>query len=128
MADEFTGKSVLVTGAASGIGRAIAGKFAARGARLLLVDIDAAKGKAATAELRDQGAEAHFFESDVADASACMRMVDAARNLFGRLDAAVNNAGIADGPVVEATDNYPIERWGPDHRRQSLRRLSFFTL
>jgi NAD(P)-dependent dehydrogenase (short-subunit alcohol dehydrogenase family) len=111
MADEFTGKSVLVTGAASGIGRAIAGKFAARGARLLLVDIDAAKGKASTDELSDQGAEAHFFEADVADASACARMVDMARNLFGRLDAAVNNAGIADGAVVEATENYPTERW-----------------
>jgi len=111
MGDEFTGKSVLVTGAASGIGRAVADKFAARGANLLLVDIDAPKGKAAAAELRNQGAEAHFFEADVADASACRRMVDTARDLFGRLDAAVNNAGIADGSVVEATDNYPLERW-----------------
>lgn len=111
MGDAFIGKSVLVTGAASGIGRAVAGKFAARGARLLLVDIDAAKGKAATAELCGQGADAHFFEADVADPSACARMVDAARDLYGRLDAAVNNAGVADGAVVEATDNYPIERW-----------------
>src|SRR5579859_4192715 len=111
MGDEFTGKSVLVTGAASGIGRAVAGMFAAGGAHLLLVDIDAAKGEAATVELRNQGAEAHFFEADVADALACRRMVDTARDLFGRLDVAVNNAGVADGPVVEATDNYPIERW-----------------
>ncbi len=111
MSAELEGRAVLVTGAASGIGRAIAGKFAARGARLLLVDIDADGGEKAASVLRAQGAAAHFVQADVAKAADCAHMVDTARNLFGRLDTAVNNAGIGDGPVVEATDNYPLDRW-----------------
>ncbi len=111
MSGELRDRAVLVTGAASGIGRAIAGKFAAGGARLLLVDIDQEKGETAAATLRETGVTAHFIEADVAYAADCDRMVETARTLFGRLDAAVNNAGIGDGPVVEATDNYPLDRW-----------------
>jgi NAD(P)-dependent dehydrogenase (short-subunit alcohol dehydrogenase family) len=111
MSDELEGCAVLVTGAGSGIGRSIAGKFAERGARLLLADIDRDSGEAVTQALRGAGATAHFVLADVAVASDCERMVSEARARFGRLDAAINNAGIGDGPVVEATDNYPLERW-----------------
>ena len=109
--DEMKGKVALITGAATGIGRASAELFAREGARLLLADYDAERGEQLAAQLRAAGGEALFVKTDVAKASDCERMVQAALDRYGRLDAAFNNAGISDGPHPPGTIDYPLELW-----------------
>ena len=90
---DFDGKSVLITGAASGIGRATALAFAEAGARLLIGDLaDAAEETAALA--REKGAEAAFLRTNVSDPAQVEALVAEAERRYGRLDAAFNNAGI----------------------------------
>lgn len=109
--DTFSGKSVIVTGAASGIGRATAGAFARRGANLVLADLDESAGAEVANELRAFGGEVVFVRTNVAQPEDCERMVSVAKDRFGRLDAAFNNAGIADSVPTPATHEYPLERW-----------------
>jgi len=96
--DEFEGRVALVTGAASGIGLAAAQLFAARGARVSLIDIDAAAGEAAAQELRSNGHEALFVAADIADSEAIETAVERTVEHFGGLDCAYNNAGISGSP------------------------------
>ncbi|TDV07141.1 SDR family NAD(P)-dependent oxidoreductase [Paraburkholderia caballeronis] len=94
---------VLITGALTGIGRATAFAFADSGARLVVSGRRDAEGRALEAELRERGADAVFVRADVRDEDDVRRLVDRAVERFGRLDAAVNNAGTEGrpGPVVE---------------------------
>ena len=103
MKTRFEGKSVIVTGAGSGIGRATALAFAAEGARLILSDVTESSGQATVAAAQKLGAEAEFIQADVARAADCAAMVDRAVTRFGRLDIAFNNAGINIGaaPIAE---------------------------
>jgi NAD(P)-dependent dehydrogenase (short-subunit alcohol dehydrogenase family) len=91
----FDGKVAVVTGAASGMGEATARLLASRGARVLLADLDAENLNRVTSEI--DGSVAHVV--DVSDAAACQEMVSAAVQAFGRLDLAVNNAGIGGTPT-----------------------------
>lgn len=91
------GRVMLVTGAASGIGRATAELLAGMGARLLACDIDADAGATATSALTDGGADVHLVPGDVADAQGTAAMVAAALERFGRLDGAANCAGVGAG-------------------------------
>lgn len=91
---EFAGKVVLVTGAGSGIGRAIALAFAAEGARVLVADIGEQGGCETVDTIERAKGEALFQRCDVADQTSVESMVDAAVARFGRLDFAVNSAGI----------------------------------
>jgi len=96
----FGGKTVVVTGASSGIGESCARKFAAEGAQLVL----AARGADALHRLRDElGSEvAHPVPTDVSDRAACERLINEATSRFGTLDILVNNAGFnCRGPVEE---------------------------
>ncbi|MGY1616747.1 SDR family NAD(P)-dependent oxidoreductase [Geodermatophilus sp. SYSU D00691] len=105
--DDLAGQAVLVTGAASGIGRASALAFARAGAAVALLDIDE-DGLAATADLvRSSGAQAEAMVVDVTDLAAVAQAVAGAVERFGRLDAAHNNAGVA-GPFLPL-DQYPAE-------------------
>lgn len=100
----LAGKRVVITGAASGIGKASARLFAAEGARLCLLDVKARPGEALAAELREGGAEATFVATDVGDESAMQAAIDGAASAFGGLDVIYNNAGGAtarDGKVTE---------------------------
>jgi NAD(P)-dependent dehydrogenase (short-subunit alcohol dehydrogenase family) len=88
------GKSALVTGAASGIGRAIALLFGSEGASLTLADRDAEAGRAAAQEIISRGGRAAFSVCDVSQAADCERVVREANQSFNGLDIVVNAAGI----------------------------------
>src|SRR3712207_4510528 len=93
--DHLASTVALVTGAASGIGRASAVLFARSGAAVALVDVDE-DGLAVTADMvHSSGARAQAIVADVADLSAVSRAVSDTVDRFGRLDAAHNNAGVA---------------------------------
>lgn len=93
---------MLVTGAASGIGRAAALAFADRGASVVVVDRDAA-GRATADVIDSAGGTAVFVEADVTVEDDVRRMVATAVEHFGRLDVAHNNAGI-EGPYRRLVD------------------------
>jgi 3-oxoacyl-[acyl-carrier protein] reductase len=107
MADgRMEAKVGLVTGAGSGIGRASAERFAAEGARVVVVDVDAERAQATAEAIERDGGEALALATDVADDAAVRAMADAALDRFGRVDALVNNAGILDDylPAAETPD------------------------
>ncbi len=109
MRDSLEGKSVLITGGASGIGRATARAFSAVGARLLIADVDIETGEALVDELARNGAEARFVQADVSNGSEVENMVAACISAYDRLDFAFNNAGIEgeQAPTAETPD----ENW-----------------
>ena len=89
------GKVALVTGAGGGLGTAIAKRFASEGASLLCADRDAARAEATALAITKSGGSAHAFRADVADPLQCDAQVAETVRRFGRIDIAVNNAGIA---------------------------------
>jgi NAD(P)-dependent dehydrogenase (short-subunit alcohol dehydrogenase family) len=99
----FRDKSVLVTGAGSGIGRAASLMFAAEGGRLIVVDRNAADARETAERIARAGGEAVAIAADVTRAADCRRMVDEAVSAYGRLDVAFNNAGIGGSgfPMAE---------------------------
>lgn len=111
MSGRFAGATVLVTGAARGLGRLAAERFAAEGAKLVLGDIDRAElGRTALA-LHEAGHEVAFLAGDVAQEATAEVLVNIALSRFGRLDVAVNNAGVAhDLMKVAATEAAVLER------------------
>jgi NAD(P)-dependent dehydrogenase (short-subunit alcohol dehydrogenase family) len=105
----FDGRAMLITGAASGIGRATAEALAREGARIVASDIDADAGAAAAGALREAGADVRFVACDVADEEAVGALVRAALDAFGRLDGAANCAGVGGGHAL--THDYPVDVW-----------------
>ena len=87
-------KSALVTGAGSGIGRAIAQLFAAEGASVLIAELNEETGAAAAREIEDAGGRARFLRADSGREEDVKAAIAAAAEAFGRLDILVNNAGI----------------------------------
>src|SRR4051794_37191899 len=85
-------KISIVTGAAHGIGKAIAEAFAAEGAAVLVVDIDETGGEATAAEIRARGQAASFLKCDVADEKQAEAVVKIAGSKSGRIDVLCNNA------------------------------------
>lgn len=102
-------KVAIVTGAGSGIGRAVAEQLAAAGARVVVSDIDEEGGKESVRRLASNGAEAVFFRADVSRAADNEALVAEATKRFGALHVAVNNAGIG-GPMAPVGE-YPIDGW-----------------
>src|SRR5713101_9534834 len=96
---------ILITGALTGIGRATAIAFAREGARIVISGRHDEQGKSLVAELRKIGQEAEFVRADVRHEDDVRNLVDKTLERFGRLDAAVNNAGTEgkSGPVTEQT-------------------------
>jgi NAD(P)-dependent dehydrogenase (short-subunit alcohol dehydrogenase family) len=94
MQDAFQDKVVLVTGGAYGIGRAAAIGFAARGAKVVVADIDASRGAETLQRIKGSGGVAIFVKTDVSSEEDVRILVDRVVETFGRLDCAFNNAGI----------------------------------
>jgi NAD(P)-dependent dehydrogenase (short-subunit alcohol dehydrogenase family) len=96
MAHSLTGKAIVVTGGASGIGRATVLAMTALGARVAIADITPAAGTALATEISTNGGEAVFIETDVASSASIEHLFDTVMQRWGRLDCAFNNAGVAD--------------------------------
>ena len=124
IAGRFAGKTILVTGSARGIGKGVALRLAREGANVVGVDWIKDMGEATDAEIRAAGGKSIFVHGDIGEAATADAAVAAAIASFGRLDGAVNNAGVMDGvfsgdpvdyetqnplvfaPIHEATEEY----------------------
>jgi 3(or 17)beta-hydroxysteroid dehydrogenase len=106
------GKVALITGAASGLGRADAQVLAREGARVVLTDINDEAGKSAAESIRAEGGEAIFLHHDVSEEEQWQKIIVAVADQHGRLDVLVNNAGIA---VIETIEQCSLESF----RRQN---------
>ena len=100
---DFKNKVALVTGGSNGIGRATALGFAKLGAKVVIVDRDAAGGEATAGIVRQQGGEALFVPADVTDSRSVQAYVKKAVDTYGRIDCFHNNAGI-EGKVANIVD------------------------
>ena len=106
----FSGKVALVTGAASGIGRACAQLFAKEGASVVVSDVTLEGGQQTVRLIEEDGGEASFVETDVSKAAQVEALVGRAVEAYGRLDYAFNNAGV-EGRMATNTADYPEEEW-----------------
>jgi NAD(P)-dependent dehydrogenase (short-subunit alcohol dehydrogenase family) len=104
---EFSGRVAVITGAASGIGLAMARRFAAEGMRLVLADVEEPALVAAVHELTSLGAEVVGVPTDVADHESVVNLRDRAFEAFGSVHVLCNNAGVVGRSIVET----PIEVW-----------------
>src|SRR5215218_2675179 len=103
------GRVAIVTGSGSGIGRAIAQKFAAAGATVVVAEREVERGTGTVATISAHGGNARFIPCDVADSGNVRNLVQETIRAFGRLDILVNNAGIP-GPSASA-DLYRDDDW-----------------
>ncbi len=116
---EFIGKVALVTGAGSGIGRSTSVLFAQNGATVVVADIDEAGGPETARIIQQLGGTAEFFRTDVAQPKDCEALVNFAVQRFGRLDFAVNNAGI--GGESNPTGSYAYRKLAESHPGEPFR-------
>lgn len=106
---KLDGKVAIVTGAASGMGKAIAELYAREGAKVLLADFNSEGAEAVAKGIADSGGTAKALKVDVAELADVENMIDTALQEFGTLDILVNNAGIMDG--FEPVGDIPDEKW-----------------
>ncbi len=123
---DLTGKTAVITGAASGMGRAFAERFAEAGMNIVLADIEVPRLEEATESVTARGVEAIAVPTDVSDAEAVERLRDAALARFGRVNLVCNNAGVAgsmSGLGVDLNDwrwVLGVNLWGVIHGHRSF--------
>ena len=106
---QFKNKVILVTGAASGIGRVTAQAFAKKGGILIVSDINEARGSETVAQIEAEGGEGIFLQADITDFGAVEKLIHTIIDQYGRLDIAINNAGMAGPPTRTAETT--LETW-----------------
>ena len=106
--ENFKNKVVLVTGAANGIGKGIAEKFASAGAHTVIVDFDSTQGKATAEQLSQKYVKSIFVQADVSNSDAMLKVREETFKAFGRIDILVLNAGVA---YANKVDNISVEEW-----------------
>ncbi|MDN6663380.1 MAG: SDR family oxidoreductase [Tetragenococcus koreensis] len=106
--EKFTGKVVLVTGAANNIGKGIARKFAKAGANTVIVDYNVEQGEKTADEITQDYVQSLFVQADVSDPEAMLKVRDEVFNTFNRIDVLVLNAGVAYRNKVS---NISYEEW-----------------
>lgn len=106
---DYGNKVAIVTGGGSGIGEAVAMTMAANGAKVVVADYDRASGERVVKQIEADGGEAMFVDVDVSKPEQVEAMVAKTVEAYGKLDVAVNNAGIA-GPSATVGE-YPIDGW-----------------
>ncbi len=111
MAARFSGKVVIVTGGALGIGRATARSFADEGARVTIADIDDDAGRSAVDEIQRANGEAQFVRADLAQSAECQRVVAETVRAFGGLDVLFNNVGIQPAESYVPADQLSEAVW-----------------
>jgi NAD(P)-dependent dehydrogenase (short-subunit alcohol dehydrogenase family) len=109
MPGQFDGKVVIVTGAASGIGKAVALALGRQGAKVVVSDVAKEGGEETVRLLKEAGGEGMFTPCDVSQSPEVERLISTTVSTYGRLDCAVNNAGI-EGTLATVAD-YPEEIW-----------------
>jgi NAD(P)-dependent dehydrogenase (short-subunit alcohol dehydrogenase family) len=109
MTKQFENKVAMVTGAGSGIGAAMARRFAEEGAKVVAADLNEDAAREVAAEIEKHGGIAAAVRQDVGDPASVEKSVEFALEKFGRLDVAVNNAGIS-GDLAPVAD-YSLEGW-----------------
>jgi len=110
MPGRVAGKVALVTGGASGIGRATALTFAREGAKLIIADMNEDGGRQTVHIITENGGEAIFVQTDVTQATAVEALISKAVETYGRLDCAHNNAGVTQR-AYPSTAEYPEDDW-----------------
>jgi NAD(P)-dependent dehydrogenase (short-subunit alcohol dehydrogenase family) len=111
MAGSLDGKTALVTGGGSGIGRAASLAYAKNGARVVVADVNVEGGEETVLMIKEAGGEAILVHADVSKPEDTQAMVDQAVAAFGSLDCAFNNAGISGGRDRLLTADYLEEDW-----------------
>jgi NAD(P)-dependent dehydrogenase (short-subunit alcohol dehydrogenase family) len=103
MSNRLSGKVIVVTGAAQGIGFGCAELLVSEGASVVLGDIQKEKGEQAAAKIKAAGGRAHFCYVDVKNERDCFALIDTAVKIFGKLDGLINNAGWFPRATLDAT-------------------------
>ena len=120
------GRVAVVTGAASGIGRAFAERFAAEGSAIVVADLDVAEAEVVAAGIRASGGDAEAIGVDVSDAAAVDRLAAATLERFGRVDVLCNNAGVSTFNLFrdQTLDDWRwvvgVNLWGVVHGLQTF--------
>jgi len=106
---KLNGKTAIVTGGGSGIGRAAALRFAKEGAKVVVADIDSANGEETVNYILEQEGSSIFVKTDVADPVQIKQLVEAATNMYGVLHIMFNNAGVGNSEVRSV--DLSVEEW-----------------
>jgi NAD(P)-dependent dehydrogenase (short-subunit alcohol dehydrogenase family) len=111
MTERFHGRCVLITGAAGGMGRALAEGFAREGAELILSDIEAAGLDASLTELQGRGVQCSSYRIDLSSEAELLKTADAICGKHPKLDVLINNAGLAYGEVAHGFEKLGQQKW-----------------
>ncbi len=107
---KLKGKTAIITGGGSGIGRAISETFAASGARVAIFDFDTESGKSTEAVINERGGKSTFYHCNVADLNSVKSAVESTLASFGSIEILVNNAGIAHIGTAATTSPEDFDR------------------